>query len=188
MTRDRLGLLPPNTPLIFADGTKVYEKLAEQYVVHKKGYFIMAPSGAGKTYFVNHQAEKHWMDGDILWETTFAHPANEWWFDPIPVITEIDQRSDVITQQAKKYGFWIVGASNNWLAPDAIVIPDWETHKKYISARETGNYDGGATSDRYDQVKGHIEWIMKWVEKGVPKFESMQEATEYLENDYKSSL
>ena len=147
----------------------------------------MAPSGTGKTYFVERQKEKHWMDGDVLWESAFAHPAGPWWTEPIPVIDEIDQRSDVITVQAKKLGFWIIGASNNWLPPDAIVIPDWETHKSYINAREKGNYDGGATSEHLQQVLNHREWILRWVEKGVPKFESVQEATAYLEKDYNSS-
>jgi hypothetical protein len=182
MQRDHLGLIPLNTPLIFSDGTEVFNKLAHEYKVHKKGYFIMAPSGAGKTYFVQHQKDKNWMDGDYLWQSTFAHPDGEWWLEPIPVIDEIDQRSDIITVQAKKLGFWIVGASNNWLPPDAIVIPDWETHKSYINSREKGNYDGGATSDHLKQVMNHREWILKWAEKGVPKFESMQDAAKFLEN------
>ena len=187
MSGDRFSLLSPNAPLVFADGASVYKKLSEEYVLHKKGYFILAPSGAGKTYFVNNQKEKHWMDGDILWQSAFAHPDGQWWLKPLEVIVEIDQRSDIITQQAKKLGFWVVGASNNWLRPDAIVIPDWETHKSYVSSREDNNYDGGATSDRLEQVQNHIKWILKWEEKGVPRFKSMKDAAAFIDKDYKKN-
>ncbi len=92
----------------------------------------------------------------------------------------IDARCDVITQEAKKLGFWIVGASNNWLKPDAIVVPDKETHKAWIAHREENNYDGGATSDKFSQVESHIAWMLKWEEQGVPRFETVQAAAEYL--------
>jgi len=174
------NLLDPKTPLIFSDGTQVYEELAQTYVKHDRGYFILAPSGAGKTHFVKAQSEMHWIDGDELWMKAHAHPDGPWWTESIDRITEIDQQSDVITIQAKKLGFWIVGASNAFLSPDAIVIPDWETHKQWIAHREKTNYDGGATSDRLEQVQGHRNWILTWEEKGVPKFETMKEAADFL--------
>lgn len=174
------NLLDPATPIVFSDGEAVYRKLAETYITHKVGYFILAPSGAGKTHFVKHQGSPDWLDGDDLWMTTNAHPDGAWWTQGIDKITEIDQRSDVITIEAKKLGFWIVGASNSFLEPDAIVIPDWETHKQWISAREHGNYDGGATSDQLDQVTSHREWIMKWEAQGVPKFGTVDAATAFL--------
>jgi hypothetical protein len=148
----------------------------------------MAPSGAGKTHFVKSQKELHWMDGDNLWARSNAHPSGAWWLESVDVITKIDQRCDVITTEAKKLGFWVVGASNAFLKPDAIVIPDWETHKGWILAREQGNYDGGATSKDYEQVKGHREWISQWAKQGVPKFETVQQASEYLAAQYKSTL
>src|SRR3989339_1217146 len=116
-------LLNLNVPLIFTDGSSVYAKLTKEYITHKKGFFIMAPSGAGKTYFIKNQKEKHWIDGDDLWKAAKAHPKDGWWLEKISLIDEIDQRCDVITVQAKKLGFWIMGASNYWLKPDAIVIP-----------------------------------------------------------------
>ncbi len=180
MQEDHFKLLDPKTPLVFSDGTNVYKDLADVYITHKVGYFIMAPSGAGKTHFVKSQTKPHWLDGDDLWMAANAHPAGEWWLEPVEKITEIDQRCDVITIQAKRLGFWVVGASNAFLKPDAIVIPEWETHKKWISAREHGNYDGGATSADFDQVIGHREWIMTWEQKGVPKFETVSEAAAYL--------
>ena len=181
------GTLDPNTPLMFTDGSEVYKKFSANCILHKIGYFIMAPSGSGKTYYIDRQMEKHWIDGDSLWEATNAHPSGEWWLN-VDSIDEIDQRSDVITTQAKKLGFWIIGASNNWMQPDAIVIPPWEVHKKYILNREKNNYDGGATSDRLSQVQGHIKWIKQWALKGVPEFKSMEEAAFYLQNNYEKKF
>jgi len=173
-------LFPQKTPLVFADGSKVYEKLATKYTRHDRGYFILAPSGAGKTHFVENQKETHWLDGDDLWMMAKAHPDGDWWNQSLEVIHYVEQKSDVITTEAKKLGFWVIGASNYWLKPDAIVIPDWETHKKWIGIRETTDYDGGATSDKLDQVKSHREWILTWQEQGVPKFETVAEAANFL--------
>ena len=60
------GTLDLRTPLMFVDGPAFYKKFAQEFITHKKGFFIMAPSGAGKTYFIDRQKEKHWMDGDTL--------------------------------------------------------------------------------------------------------------------------
>lgn len=180
MTKVHSGLLDLGTPLVFRDGSDVYREFAQRYITHTKGFFILAPSGSGKTYFINRQTEPHWIDGDALWEATGAHPKGAWWLEPINVINDIDAKSDVITVEAKKLGFWVMGASNSWLKPDAIVLPPWNTHKKYIKTRERENYDGGATSDRFFQVLGHRKWIAKWIKKGVPKYKSVQEAVDYL--------
>lgn len=175
-----LSKLKKGVPVVFADGSFFYKKLAKKYVTHKKGFFILAPSGAGKTHFVKNQKKQHWIDGDILWEDSGAHPAAPWWTMGMDVINEVDQRSDVITEQAKKLGFWVMGASNFWLKPDAIVVPHWNTHKKYILAREKGDYDGGATTKDFAQVLGHRKLILEYVKKGVKRFKSIQEAVDYL--------
>jgi hypothetical protein len=180
MEKDYGHLLNLKTPLMFCDGTKLYEELAKKYVTHKVGYFIMAPSGAGKTHFVDRQTEPHWMDGDELWCKSRAQPAGAWWLEPIETTDEIDQRSDIVTIEAKKLGFWIIGASNYFLKPDAIVIPEWETHKEWIRAREQNNYDGGATSKDFEQVARHRDWILRWQQQGVPKFETVTTAAEFL--------
>lgn len=185
MTQKTNILLPQKTPIMFSDGTKIFKRFAKEYICHKKGFFIMAPSGVGKTHYVNNQKEKHWIDGDVIWEATNAHPRGSWWLKPNEYIDFLDQRSDIITAQAKKLGLWIMGASNYWLTPDAIVIPDWKTHVSYIKNREQNNYDGGATLDRLDQVKGHRKWILQWVKKGVPRFNSIDDATNYLFKIYK---
>jgi len=173
------NLLPPDTPLIFSDGTHVYEKLAKTYKRHAVGYYILAPSGAGKTHFVNAQTEKHWMDGDILWAVTNAHPDEAWWRKGRARIEEMARRGDIITEEAKKLGFWIVGTDVYFLVPDAIVIPPWDIHQKQILMREHGDYDGGATSADFEQVLWHRKWIEKTC-ADVPKFESVAAAAAYL--------
>lgn len=85
---------------------------------------------------------------------------------------------------AKEKGLWILGASNFDLPPDALVIPSEATLRNYIQIRETTNYDGGATSDRFDQVLRHINWMRDQYEKmGVPIFSSVAEAAAALTDD-----
>ena len=168
-------------PVSFTDNQDVYDNFLEKYKTHDKGFFILAPSGAGKSYFCKNQAQPDWIDGDELWIATKAHPEGAWWTEPLETIFRIDKRSDVITMEAKELGLWVMGASNNWLKPDAVVVPPWETHVGYIKAREENNYDGGATSDKLDQVKNHIADIKKWnTDHGVPLFESIDEAVAFL--------
>jgi len=169
---------------IFCDGKHVYKEFLDKYIQHKYGLFILAPSGAGKTHFVQHQERMDWIDGDELWTACGAHPDRAWWTEGDDAIAIIDQKSDVITGEAKRLGLWIIGASNYWLRPDAIVLPEWEQHKAYIKSREETNYDGGATSSDHDQVLGHRAWMEKLAqEKDVPVFSSIQEAVDALCNN-----
>lgn len=168
---------------IFCDGKEILKKFQQEYVTHSKGFFILAPSGSGKTHFVKNQATKDWIDGDDLWLATGAQPQNEWWTEGLEVINEVDQRCDIITKQAKKNGLWIIGASNFWLMPDAIVLPDWKLNKQYIKKRENSNYDGGAKSDAFEQVKNHRKYMKQIARKNrVPIFKTIKEATTYLQN------
>lgn len=174
------NLLSDDTPLIFSDGTEVYETLASEYKRHDVGYFIMAPSGTGKTHFVNSQPVKDWIDGDTLWMATNAHPSGEWWLKPLADINSIERRSDVITEQAKKLGFWIIGTDCYSIVPDAVVVPDWEIHKNYIQSRQKEDYDGGATMEHLDNVKRARTYAESFSEKGTPIFKSIEEATSFL--------
>lgn len=169
-------------PLVFSDGTIIYEELQKEYKTHKKGYFIYGPSGVGKTYFVKHQTVKNWIDGDVLWAVTKAFPNNDWWNLTGEEIDEIERRADVITEQAKKLGFWIMGASSVNMVPDAIVMPDFETHLKYIQYRENHNYDGGMKSGDIEKIKRNREYFLRFHNHGVPVFKSVLEAVDYLEN------
>jgi len=180
--KKRYELLESDVPLVFTDGSEIYDRLKEKYITHKKGYFILAPSASGKTYFIENQKEPHWLDGDDLWMMAKAHPEGEWWLEDIDIIDEIDQRSDVVTTEGKKLGFWIIGASNNWLIPDAVVIPDWRVHKKYLTLRDKGKYDGGLTTDQLEKIKKSRKWMSRHKKSDAPFFKSIQEATEYLKS------
>jgi hypothetical protein len=184
-TKKSFDLFKSGVSLVFADGTSVYKELGKKYISHKVGYFILAPSGAGKTHFIENQQEPNWVDGDEIWMAAKAHPMGEWWLEAISVIDEIDQRSDVVTVEAKKLGFWLMGASNYWLKPDAVVIPDWETHQQFISKRENNAYDGGATSEDLERVKKSRNWMSRWKKEGVPFFQSIEEAVNYLTEKHK---
>ncbi len=170
-------------PVIFSSGSRYFDDLQHRYSKHNSGLFILAPSGAGKTFFCTHQPSNDWIDGDELWISSGAHPDLPWWTGGEEVIHRVDQRSDVVTMEAKLQGFWIMGASNFWLQPDAVVIPDWETHVAYIKNREEHHYDGGAKLDALEQVRSHVAVIEKWhTDYGVPKFKSIQDAVNALVN------
>ena len=174
------NLYDESTPLVFTDGTDTYNEFKKTYITHKKGFFIYAPSGTGKTHYINKQKEKHWVDGDIIWSACKALPNGQWWTWSSKEIDSIERRVDIITEQAKKQGFWIMGASCVNILPDAIVIPDWETHLKYIKHREKNNYDGGLKSDDLDKIKGFRNYVLRFKKLGVPVFKSVEDAVSYL--------
>lgn len=174
-------LLEQNTPVVFTDGSNVYNELKKKYITHNRGLFIYGPSGVGKTYFIKHQKEPNWIDGDILWESCNAFPKGDWWNLSGEEIDTIERRADVITEQAKKLGFWIIGASSVNIIPDAIVIPDFETHFKYIKYREENNYDGGIKSDDIEKIKRNRDYFSRFKENGVPIFPSVNDAVTYLQ-------
>ncbi len=169
------------TPVVFSDGTTVFKELASKYLTHSEGLFILAPSGSGKSHYVNAQKEKNWIDGDYLWPLCGADVTGDEWGYDFSVVMETNNRCDVITEQAKKLGFWVIGSSNHWLRPDAIVLPHWSTHKKYIKMREHTVYDGGAKEEDVQAVLQHRKWIRTWKNKGVPSFDSIEKATSFLE-------
>lgn len=178
----RKAKLSPSTPIVFTDGHAIYEELAKQYITHDRGLFILAPSGAGKTHYVQNQSPdaRHWIDGDVLWTVTNADPTDDKWNSDSDQVQEVNDRCDVITYQSKKLGFWIIGSSNRCLKPDAIVLPRWETHVAYIKVREHCAYDGGAKEANLVGVQAHRKWIEHWEAEGVPVFESVAEAAKSL--------
>lgn len=176
------NLYDESTPLVFSDGTEIYNDLKKEYNTHSKGYFIYGPSGVGKTYFINNQKVKNWIDGDLLWAAAKSFPTGDWWNWSGEEIDIIERRADVITEQAKRLGFWIIGASSVNVIPDAIVIPDFETHLKYIKYRENNNYDGGIKSDDLEKIKRNRIYFSRFKENGVPIFKSVDEAVYFLES------
>jgi hypothetical protein len=169
-----------NTPVIFTDGTTFFEELSKDYIMHDRGLFILAPSGAGKTHFVNGQEQKNWVDGDYLWPLAGADLSGDEWNDDLSQVEEINIRCDAITNQATKQGFWIIGSSNSSLRPDAIVLPPWNVHLAYIKKRENTVYDGGARAENIESLRSHRKIIAQWKHKSVPAFMSIKEAAEYL--------
>lgn len=166
--------------MCFADGSDVYSKLSEKFTRHDKGCFILAPSGAGKTFYIENNGNRDWIDGDELWMATGAQPDGAWWTESLEVIDTIERRCDIVTEQARAAGFRILGSSNVWLRPDAIVVPDLETHKKYILARQQNGYDGGITSDDLDRLEHSRNWVLRWQKEGVPVFISVEEAVKNI--------
>lgn len=170
------------TPIIFADGTNTFDKLKSEYLVHERGLFILASSGSGKSHYVSSQEAKHWIDGDVFWPLTGADPLHDEWEDDFEVVMEVNSRCDVMTYQAKKQGLWIIGSSNNWLRPDAVVILEKDKQRKFIQSRQKNNYDGGATEEDFENVQRHNSFIRQWVDRGVPLFSKIDEATSYFES------
>lgn len=116
----------------------------------------------------------------MLWPAANVDKTPGDWNDSADSVLEINNKCDVITNKAKKLGFWVVGSSNNFLKSDAIVLPKWNTHKSYIAAREKTSYYEGATSNDLDGVKAHRAVIRKWRKYGVPCYESVQDTAKYL--------
>jgi hypothetical protein len=170
-----------NMPQIFCDGTEFYGKLIKEYVVHEKGLFIVAPSGVGKTYFVQNQKGKDWIDGDDIWRAAGAYPKKPWFAEGAEKILEVDQKSDIITAECKRLGLWIIGASNSWLVPDAVVIPHWGVHQKWIRFRERTQYNGGAKAEDFPDVLKHRVLLRKQARKnGIKVFPTIEAAVEFL--------
>jgi hypothetical protein len=120
-----------------------------------------APSGSGKTHFVQDQAGKTWVDGDDLWLLTAALPGGSWWLEPLDRRVELEARADIVTQEARRFDFWIVGVSNTWLRPDAVVIPKLRTQLSYLSHRDKQAYDGGFAGDQKEQILAQRKWFAR---------------------------
>lgn len=166
-----------NMAQMFCNGDAVYKKVTKGYVVHKRGLFIVAPSGTGKSHYVRNQKEKHWLDGDVIWKATGAIPKGDWWKGGLEKIFAVDQKCDVITAECKRLGLWVLGASYYWLIPDAIVVPDLRTQKRYIQARQASGYDGGAKAEDLKNVLSHRKWLLAEAKKHkVPVFKTIEEA------------
>jgi hypothetical protein len=185
------GMLESDAP-----ENEAVKSVVEKLKRHQHGRFILGPSGVGKTTFTENQVRDEngqvdWLDADAIWYASGALPpqSTEWWrklgagpdkYD----IDELDERCDEVTKQAKQLGLWLIGASDNNIVPDAIVVPDWEQHVAQIKKRESDPKEyarlGGAKTDKLDQVRNHIKQIISWGTHGAPRFKSVKEATDYL--------
>ena len=167
--------MPQDCPVVFQDGSKVYDMLKAKYITHKKGAFIYAPSGVGKTFYIQKQKENHFIDGDYLWGVCGALPIGEWWLGPIEMLDVYESRADFITEQSRNMGFFILGASRVNTIPDAIVLPPLDVHISYLKKREQ-NYDGGLKSDDIEKIKRARERALKAKGPKTLVFQSVEEA------------
>tara|TARA_B100001175_G_C19403854_1_gene587645 strand:- start:140 stop:688 length:549 start_codon:yes stop_codon:yes gene_type:complete len=104
----------------------------------KKGVSLIAPTGAGKTYFINNQQQGNrlWIDADPLMKRAKVLPEyNEWSEYNFETIA---QMCDMVTVYVKqKHKLRILG-STWWDAAmhDAMVIPDVGELKARLSQKE----------------------------------------------------
>ena len=170
-------------PVIFKTADRFYKDLEQRYKRHAKGLFIVAPSASGKTYFCDRQSQPDWIDGDVLWGTAGADPFPfQWWNDGLQTIHRVGQRCDIITADAVDRGFWIIGSTNYWLKPHAIVIPSKQVLMRNLEARGQADhtYDGGLEKHQYQQLAKGMEEIRQRWGKEVPEFDSIDKAAKAL--------
>ena len=172
-----------NKIITYTDGENIYNEIKKEYNTFKKGYFIYGPSGVGKSYYINNQKENNWIDQDYLCTKNNCFPSGAWWEGDDDTLDMIEKRMDIITDEYKRLGFRIIGASSYDLVPDAIVIPPLDTHLEYIKLREENNYDTGLKLKDMDKIKETRKYFTRYnKEDGIPIFESVDDAVSYLES------
>lgn len=98
----------------FQENTTIYEKALEKVNKHNIGYYIFAPSCSGKSYYLNSKSNNDWIDGDFIWEESGAHPDSrtKWWEDEnVYNLDLIDIKADIVTDEVRNIGGWMMGAS-----------------------------------------------------------------------------
>ena len=137
-------------------------------VLHPKGRLVVAPNGAGKSYYVEHQAQKDWLDQDPYLEQVDIPTKSS---DKLSEATM--QQADKATLALKRAGAWVLGAT--WWDPanvDAFVIPSAAVTQTRLAAK----------SDKFDKdfyeknVQPHIETIRKVAkEHEIPIYDSFED-------------
>jgi hypothetical protein len=171
----------------FVKNPDLYNKALEKAAKHKVGYFIFAPSCSGKSYYLDRASTNDWIDGDFIWEDSGAHPpvATKWWQDSdVDNLDLIDIKADIVTDEVRKMGGWIMGASTYFLRPDAVVLLPWATHKSYALKR--ANELNSSGEQKIEKLKRMRRSYFKRFKKNkVPVFKSIEEAVKFCEDLYK---
>ena len=160
--------------LKFIDGQDVYDDFNSAYKRHKKGYIILGPPGIGKTTFVNSQkgSKKDWIDTDTLFG---SKSLNVNWNNN--KTTEDERlaylRADYMLEQSKIYGYRIIGSLYWDYKADAVVIPPFSEHKKYLKLRE--DLDIGKVREI------RVNLLINATKNKIPVFTSIDEAVKSLE-------
>ena len=166
---------------IFNNNSKNIQKyIKNKYKKFKKGYLIYGPPCIGKTYWMNNQKgkKKSWVDGDDFLLNINAINKNIW---NNPDINSDNfklqyMRADYGQFMGKCYGLRIITSNYYQLLPDAIIILDCKVHRKYINKRNT-------TPKFVKNILRIKKELLNMAKKHkIPKFTSVEEAVNYLEN------
>lgn len=161
---------------MFSDGKNIYKQVNEKYKRHKTGYVILGPPGIGKSYYVNkiqdQKNKRNWIDSDYL----FSKLNVKWHQNEKNIIDRRLNylRCDYMLEQSKALGYRVIGSLFWKFIPDAIVIPDLKTHKKYLARRK----------DLKLETVINIRNILRKIadSNDVPIFKSCEEAADFLDN------
>ena len=137
-------------------------KISENRI--RSGKVILAPSGTGKTTWIQSNPEMGWEDADILFKQSpdFEATANE--EEREKHYKEIDIKLEIEKQKGKR-----ILSSLFWdYIPDAIVIPDESIHKIYVSNRSDLSWV------KVKRLRSYMETI------DAPKFKTIDEAVRYV--------
>ena len=143
-----------------------YEFLSR--VVHgsiAQGKVILAPSGTGKSTWIENHPGSGWEDADILFDQSTHFEEEATYEQRKRHYMEIDKKLEQARQEGKKV---MSGLFWNFV-PDAIVIPDETLHRQYVAKRKDLPWK------RAKQTRKYLQRI------NAPKFKTIDEAVDFLE-------
>lgn len=139
----------------------------EWFTPKARGAVILAPPGAGKSYWIQKHPEAGWEDADMLYEhdENFEGTASE--EEKEAYYKNIDQR----LQESRDKGVKVLSSLFWEFVPDAVVIPDEKVHKQYVKNREDLNWDfvqeirkilNDMDVPHFKKIDDAVNWITKF--------------------------